>query len=120
MSRDRVVLGRLGEEIARLYYLDRGWEVLAERWRIREGELDLVVRRHGTVAFVEVKTRRGDRWGTPAEAVDHRKLARMRRVARRWLAEARPVAARYRFDVAALVLRPDGGGLRLDVLAGVG
>lgn len=120
MSRERVVLGRLGEEIVRLYYLDRGWEVLAERWRVREGELDLVVRRRDTVAFVEVKTRRGTGWGAPAEAVDRRKLARMRRVAARWLAEARPGATRYRFDVAALILRPDGCGLRLDVLAGVG
>ncbi len=120
MTRDKVALGRLGEEIVRLYYQDRGWEVLAERWRVREGELDLVVRRRGTVAFVEVKTRRGARCGTPAEAVDRRKLSRMRRVARRWLVESRPAAARYRFDVAALMLRPDGSGLELDVLTGVG
>ena len=54
-------------------------------WRCREGELDLVVRRGRTLVFVEVKTRRTDRFGTPAEAVTPTKQRRLRSLARRYL-----------------------------------
>jgi len=120
MSLKKVTLGHLGEEMARLYYLTQGYEILSIRYRTREGELDLVTRYRDLVAFVEVKTRRGDRCGAPAEAVTRRKLGRMRRVAGRYLADMQPSGvARYRFDVVGVVLRQDGGGLRLDVLKGV-
>ncbi len=119
-SGHRPALGRLGEELARLYYEAEGYAVLARRWRVREGELDLVVRRGGDLAFVEVKTRRGDGCGAPAAAVTPRKLQRMRLVARRYLArEGAAGAARLRFDVAAVSLRPDGCGCRLEILPGV-
>ncbi|MBC8425026.1 YraN family protein [bacterium] len=117
---DRPTLGRLGEELARLYYEAEGYAVLARRWRTREGELDLVVRRRGDLAFVEVKTRRGDACGGPAVAVTPRKLRRMRLVARRYLArEGAAGATRFRFDVAAVSLRADGCGCRLEILPGV-
>jgi putative endonuclease len=120
MSREKVTLGRLGEEMARLYYVAHGYEILTSRFRTREGELDLVCRRRGVVAFVEVKTRRGEGCGAPAEAVTRRKLGRMRRVAGRYLADTEVGGvARYRFDVVGVTLRTDEGGLRLDVLKGV-
>ncbi|MBU0743455.1 YraN family protein, partial [bacterium] len=76
MSRDKQILGRLGESLARLYYEYEGYGVLATRFRVREGELDLVVRRGPDLAFVEVKTRRGEACGVPAAAVTPRKLRR--------------------------------------------
>jgi putative endonuclease len=117
---DRPTLGRLGEALARLYYEAEGYRVLATRWRTREGELDLVVRRGRVLVFVEVKTRRGDSCGGPAAAVTPRKLRRLRRVARHYLdGEGAAGADRFRFDVAALSLRRDGCGCRLDLLTGV-
>lgn len=120
MSRDRQALGRFGERLARLYYEHRGYDVLCRRFRVREGELDLVVRRGPDLVFVEVKTRRGTACGTPAEAVTRLKLRRMRSAARRYLAlEDSPGAVRFRFDVVSVSLRPDGGGLALELLRGV-
>jgi len=121
MTCDRQALGRFGERLARLHYSHLGYEVLDRRFRVREGELDLVVRRGPIMAFVEVKTRRGTAWGDPAEAVTRAKLRRMRLVARRYLARmgARG-ASRFRFDVVAVSLAPDGGGLELALLRGVG
>jgi len=117
---DKSNLGRLGEEMARLYYEVEGYAVLTVRYRIREGELDLVVRRGCDLVFVEVKTRRGDSCGGPAAAVTPRKLRRMRLVARRYLAgEGAGGAARFRFDVAAVTLRTDGCGFHLELLKGV-
>lgn len=117
---DRTTLGRLGEDLARLYYEAEGYAVLARRWRTREGELDLIVCRGGDLAFVEVKTRRGDACGGPAAAVTSHKLRRMRLVARRYLAQVGAAGAtRFRFDVVAVSLRTDGCGCRLEILPGV-
>jgi putative endonuclease len=80
------VLGRGGEERAARYLESHGYDVLDRNWRIRDGELDLVVARPGELVVVEVKTRRGEGFGHPFEAVDRRKQARLWRLAVAWIA----------------------------------
>jgi putative endonuclease len=82
--------------------------VLARNWRVREGELDVIARSGATIVFCEVKTRRSDAFGIPAEAVTPAKQARIRRLAVQWLADTAERAAVLRFDVAAV--KPDGRG----------
>ncbi len=96
-------LGRRGEQLAARWYESRGWEILARNWRCAGGELDLVCRRGRTVAFCEVKSRSGSRFGAPVEAVDAAKQRRLRRLAARYLAEAEVRAGIVRFDVASLL-----------------
>lgn len=98
------------------HYRRQGYDVLAANWRCPSGELDLVVRAPGArapVVFVEVKTRRTDRFGTPWEAVTAAKRRRLRRAAAAYLAERNRAggdrAAALRFDVAAV--RPDRRGV---------
>jgi putative endonuclease len=88
--------------------------VLERNWRCRSGELDLVVvhERSGTLVCCEVKTRTTGGFGSPFEAVTPARLRRLRRLAGRYLAEARPSGVRYgavRLDVAAV--RPGPGGI---------
>ena len=82
--------------------------MLARNWRVREGELDVVARSDTTIVFCEVKTRRSDAFGLPAEAVTPAKQARIRRLAVQWLADNGERADVLRFDVAAV--KPDGRG----------
>ncbi len=102
----RQVLGAEGESSAAAWYEEQGYEVLERNWRRREGEVDLIVRRGRTVAFCEVKTRSGGRFGTGAEAVVVPKQRRLRRLASRWLSELTPASGRdlveVRFDVVAI------------------
>ena len=79
--------------------------MVARNWRGgREGELDLILRQGTTAVFCEVKTRRTDAFGIPAEAVTAAKQARIRRLAARWLREAATFRPReLRFDVAAIL-----------------
>jgi putative endonuclease len=110
--------GAAGEDAVAAWYREQGYEVVDRNWRVREGEIDLVCRRGGTVAFCEVKTRRGDAYGLPVEAVTARKQQRLRLLARLWLAAAPRRAQVLRFDVASV--RPDGrGGWSIDVLEAV-
>ncbi len=73
-------------------------------WRTPAGELDLVARRDETVVFCEVKARRSERFGGPAEAVTPRKRATIRRLAAAWLAAHRGLPRReIRFDVVTVL-----------------
>lgn len=101
-------LGRRGEDLAADFLVRRGWRVVARNVRTREGEIDIVAARDGVVAFVEVKTRRTLSYGTPAEAVGHRKRLRIRGLAARFLAASEARAREIRFDVVEVTCRRDG------------
>jgi putative endonuclease len=112
----RRVIGQAGEDAVAVWYEAAGYTVLDRNWRIREGELDLIVRNAGTIAFCEVKTRRGDAFGLPVEAVTARKRQRLRLLAGRWLDAHEDGAGTLRFDIASV--RPDGrGGWDVEMLA---
>lgn len=110
-TNERITLGQQGEDAAAEYLRARGWEVVARNVRRRGGEIDIVVRRGGTLAFVEVKTRRSTAYGTPAEAVTYRKQMRIRGLAAALLAEGLH-ASQVRFDVIEVLARRDALALR--------
>jgi putative endonuclease len=100
----RSELAKAGEDIAAEYLAARGWRIVARNVRCgRHGEIDIIAEREGVIAFVEVKTRRSTAFGTPAEAVTPRKRARIRSLARDWLARTRPRADVIRFDVVEVL-----------------
>lgn len=95
--------GRGAERLALLWLLAKGYRPLARRYAQAGGEIDLVMRRGGTVAFVEVKAR-----ATMEDAltsVDEGKRRRVRRAARAWLAR-NPWAAGLTLRADAVFLAP--------------
>jgi len=95
-------LGRRGEALAAELLEAQGLTIVERNFRCRAGEIDLVALDGATLVFVEVRSRRGDRVGTPFESVDPRKQIRLTRVARHFLA-ARGCAERdVRFDVVGI------------------
>jgi putative endonuclease len=109
--------GPWGERRVRRYLRLRGYRIVAQNYRCRCGEVDLIARRGGVLAFVEVKTRRGDYHGGPLAAVTHAKRERLRRVAAQYLAGRTPPPV-CRFDVAGLRVHPHTGRVKLDYVAG--
>lgn len=103
MTVARQRLGAHGERRAARRYEAQGYEVVARNWRCGDGELDLVVRRGDTLAFVEVKTRTSDRFGHPAEAVTPAKQRRIRRLAQHFCADTGQRAPVLRFDVVSVL-----------------
>ena len=80
----------------------RGWRILDRNVWAAGAELDLVVRRGRVLAFVEVKSKSGDRFGDPVDMVTPVKVERIRRAAAAWLVQ-NPTSAGLepRFDVIA-------------------
>ncbi len=70
-------LGDFGERVARAHLEAKGYRILATNYRTRECQVDIVAQQGDTVAFVEVKTRRGDAMGSALEAIDGRQAERL-------------------------------------------
>ena len=100
--------GSGGEEVAWRHLQSAGYTLLARNFRSRFGEIDLVVERAGVIVFVEVRSRRGDRYGTALESVDRRKQLQIGRMALEFLARKRMLDRSARFDVVAIEWQ-DGG-----------
>ena len=79
--------GRAGEAQAAEYLRRRGWEIVANGYRSRFGEIDLIARKRRTVAFVEVKLRKNADFAPAYAAVTAQKQERLRKTAALWLAE---------------------------------
>jgi putative endonuclease len=98
-------LGSLGEKKAAQALGAAGYEIIAQNWRCRHGEIDLVAKDGPVLVFVEVKTRTTDSRGTAAEAVDFRKQNKLRQLARHFVYETGLTASAYRFDVVTVTGR---------------
>ena len=66
-------LGDQGETCAVEYLRRQGCHILTRNYRTKLGEIDIIADDHGTLVFIEVKTRRSSHYGLPAEAVHYRK-----------------------------------------------
>lgn len=97
-------VGILGEDLAAEFLEGRGMVVLDRNWRCRHGELDLIAQDGAVLVFVEVKTRTGLGYGTPAEAITRAKAERLRRLAGLWLADQEHHWERIRVDAVTVVL----------------
>ena len=101
----RQQFGRAAEAAAAQQLTRDGWTILGRNVRVGRGELDLIVRRGGVLAFVEVKARRSAAFGAPEDGVGARKRRQVARLAELWLA-ARPWAlggvSDVRFDIVAV------------------
>ena len=111
MTAARQAFGEIGERIAERWLRRQGWRVVQRRFRNGRRDIDLVVEREGTVAFVEVKARRGAGFGGPVEAVNWRKQRELTRSALVWIDRHGRERESYRFDVIGVLV--DGERVRV-------
>jgi putative endonuclease len=116
----RRALGAYGESLAARHLVEvQGMVLLDRNWRCDAGEIDLVLRDGPVLVVCEVKTRTSAVCGTPHEAVGAAKLARLRRLAVRWMVDHRVRVPDVRIDLVA-VLRPRRGPAVVEHVRGIG
>ncbi|HUR32280.1 MAG TPA: YraN family protein [Vicinamibacterales bacterium] len=113
MSRARVALGEIGENLACDELRRRGYAILARRYRRRGGEIDIIARDGATLVFVEVKMRAGTDFGSGADAVNGVKQRRLVAMASDFLARYRLADRPCRFDVVSITLKDDGPAIEV-------
>jgi len=107
------IFGRAGESRA-VEYLDRkGYEVIAQNYRCRFGEIDIIAACQDVLCFIEVKTRRSNEFGTPAEAVTYYKKRNFVNTAKWYLME-HPTDMNIRFDIIEVYGVFDGNIFELE------
>lgn len=104
MSAARQAFGQLGERVAERWLRRLGYRVVNRRYRNGHRDIDLVVERDGTIAFVEVKARAGDQFGGPVEAVNWKKQKELTLSALTWISRHGRSGEQYRFDVVGVLI----------------
>ena len=103
-----VSLGKNGEEIAVKYLEQKKFKILETNRKFSKlCEIDIIALDKNTLVFIEVKTRRTLRYGTPGAAVDYKKQQRIIRSAA-WYIRCRDVNMHCRFDVVEVLSMPSG------------
>ncbi|MBN1556366.1 MAG: YraN family protein [Phycisphaerae bacterium] len=106
------VRGARGEKLARKHLRKKGMKILATNYRCPAGEADIIAldrrTKPDTLVFVEVKTRRRDKYTSPAGAVNADKRRRVQKVAGYYLRQKQADDLHVRYDIVSIVL-PDEG-----------
>lgn len=95
-------VGDFGQKIAAEFLAKRGYQILAQKYFTREGEIDLVGEKDGQLVFFEVKTRLSDKFGLPEEAIDNQKKEKMIQAGLKYFEENQIEHDNYRFDCVAI------------------
>ncbi len=103
MSKERLNLGKSGEEIAAKLLKDNHYHILARNYKTRLGEIDIIAKDRDTICFVEVKTRHSQKFGLPQEAIGRHKQRKMSQAALLFLKQRRLMDHKARFDVVSVL-----------------
>ena len=93
------LIGNSGEKIAESYLKNKGYLILERNYTTDLGEIDLIANDDGYLVFIEVKSKRGDGYGFPSEAVTLSKQRKIAMVASQYVKTNMYFGAPMRFDV---------------------
>lgn len=111
--------GSTGEEMAASYLVKKGFAIIEKNFRTKFGEIDLVCRDpsassgQATLVFVEVKLKVGERYGTPEEMINKRKIWQVSRMGELYLMKNK-LDMPMRVDMVAVVVDKEENVLRID------
>lgn len=77
MNQSNLETGKVGEEIAKDYLKRKGYKIIEQNYKTKYAEIDLVAKKGNKMVFVEVRTKKGEDFGTPEETINKRKLRKL-------------------------------------------
>ena len=101
------ILGNEGEEEATQYLIKNGYKIIERNFLCKRGEIDIIAKDGDTIVFIEVKTRKSIKYGTPAEAVDEIKQKHIYKAAEYYLYSRNLENEYVRIDVIEVYYKND-------------
>ncbi|MBT8359045.1 MAG: YraN family protein [Desulfobacterales bacterium] len=113
MPNSRQKFGKKSESIAAGYLKKQGYKIIELNYRTKLGEIDIIAKDKGTLAFIEVKARRSDQFGNPKWAVTPQKQKKISMVALQYLKTTGQSNAKARFDVVSIISSHDNPSIEI-------
>ena len=107
MQNKQQKFGKRSEDLAAWYLKENGYKIIEQNYRNRMGEIYIIAQEKKTIVFVEVKSRRSIRYGSPKWAVTPKKQRKISMVALYYLKATKQSDAKARFDVVAITSNRD-------------
>lgn len=105
--------GKIGEKIAKDYLEKKGYKIIEQNFKTKYSEIDLVAKKNNELIFVEVRTKRGEFFGTPEDSLNKKKLRKLWWNAQSFIAK-KHWQGPYRIDAVCIVLKLDNAIERLE------
>lgn len=77
--------GDIAEQIARQYLERKGYRIISANWHFHHLELDIIAQEGDELVIVEVKSRRGEGFAHPSEAISDKKIRQVIEAADAWI-----------------------------------
>lgn len=101
---NHIEFGSFGENLAREYLEQKGYKILEQNWRFGRLEVDLIAISDSFLIIIEVKSRSSSDFGSPDEAVGHRKIDFLAEAAAAYQ-EVKDLDLETRFDIISVVMK---------------
>ena len=113
MTKERLALGKAGEDIALNKIKKLGYKCIERNYRCPLGEIDIIATHKGCLVFIEIKTRKGRDPGYAKEAVNFRKRKQITKTALYYMKENNCCDTKSRFDVVAVSINQGKADIEL-------
>lgn len=105
--------GKLGEEVAKKYLEENGYKILEQNYKTKYAEIDLIGEKNKEMVFFEVRTKRGENFGTPEDTLKNKKLRKLWMNAQSYSA-FKKWQGPYRIDAVCVVFGENGAVHRIN------
>ncbi|MGQ1785222.1 MULTISPECIES: YraN family protein [unclassified Saccharicrinis] len=95
-------LGKEGEQIAAHYLASNGYKILAQNWRYKHKEIDLIAQKDELLIIAEIKTRSTEEWEHPEESITNSKIRFLVDATEAYIME-NDIDLEVRFDVVSVI-----------------
>lgn len=99
------ITGNRGENVAKNYLVNHGYNILDKNYTCNVGEIDIIAEKEGLIVFIEVKSRNSLNFGYPYEAVDKKKQSKLIKVAQNYINYKSIRNTQFRFDIIEVYLK---------------
>ena len=116
MTKERITLGREGEDLAVKFLEKKGYIILERNYKLRSGEIDIVAKENNTISFIEVRTRSSLKFGSPFASVTTSKQRQIIRTALHYIKVNNLFDYEVRFDVVSVLKNPGANTARIELI----